>query len=117
MTWSHPEPAKSPMRMVKWASDIGRGRIDRFFMESSMLRGTILSELKSALEQLEGESKPGRSGPERMDYAARRSETTGRCRRPPRKGTLLPLELSGLVEIELPGYAGSKPERQARRER
>ena len=39
-------------------------------------------------------------------YAARRSETTGRCRRPPTKGSRLPLELPGLVEIGLREYAG-----------
>ena len=39
-------------------------------MESSMLRVTIRSELKSALEQLEGKSKPGRTCPGRSDLGS-----------------------------------------------
>ena len=57
--------------------------------------------------------EPPRSRVGRDDYAARRSETMGKCRRPTTKRTRFPLDLSGLVEIELREYAGQVPETQA----
>ena len=56
--------------------------MDRFFMESSMLRVTILSELKSALEQLESKSKPGRTCPRSFRSGKRRVTRRGATRRP-----------------------------------
>ena len=47
--------------LVKQSSDYGRPRTDRFFVESSMLRVTIRSELKSALAHLAGKSEPRRT--------------------------------------------------------
>ena len=51
------------------------------------------------------------------DVAARKQERARCGLRRASEHPYLPLELSGLVEIELPDYAGGKPERQARRER
>ncbi len=80
--------ARAQFQRVYWAKDSGRPRNGMFFVESGRLGIEIERESRGARWRTRARRKWGRTNPRggkpvALNYAARRSETMGKWRRPP----------------------------------